>query len=93
MARVRAIATRELTASNAIRVSWREITVGAINGVLFGLIMAGVAAFWFGVPKLALVIAVAMVLTLIAAALGGIVIPIMLEKLKIDPALASALLL
>jgi len=86
---VRAIATRELTASNAIRVSWREITVGAINGVLFGLIMAGVAAFWFGVPKLALVIAVAMVLTLIAAALGGIVIPIMLEKLKIDPALAS----
>ncbi len=86
---VRAIATRELTASNAIRVSWREITVGAINGILFGLIMAGVAAFWFGVPKLALVIAVAMVLTLVAAALGGIVIPIMLEKLKIDPALAS----
>ena len=86
---VRAIATRELTASNALRVSWREITVGAINGLLFGLIMAGVAAFWFGVPKLALVIAVAMVLTLVAAALGGIVIPILLEKLKIDPALAS----
>ncbi|NKI36396.1 magnesium transporter [Wenzhouxiangella sp. XN79A] len=86
---VRAIATRELTASNALRVSWREITVGAINGLLFGLIMAGVAAFWFGVPKLALVIAVAMVLTLIAAALGGILIPILLERLKIDPALAS----
>jgi magnesium transporter len=86
---VRAIATRELTASNALRVSGREIAVGAINGLLFGLIMAGVAAFWFGVPKLALVIAVAMVLTLVAAALGGIVIPILLEKLKIDPALAS----
>ena len=86
---VRAIATRELTASNALRVSWREIMVGAINGLLFGLIMAGVAAFWFGVPKLALVIGVAMVLTLSAAALGGIVIPILLEKLKIDPALAS----
>ena len=86
---VRAIATRELTASNALRVSWREITVGAINGLLFGVVMAGVAAFWFGVPKLALVIAVAMVLTLVAAALGGIVIPILLEKLKIDPALAS----
>ena len=86
---VRAIATRELTASNALRVSGREIMVGAINGLLFGLIMAGVAAFWFGVPTLALVIAVAMVLTLSAAALGGIVIPIVLEKLKIDPALAS----
>jgi magnesium transporter len=86
---VRAIATRELTASNALRVSWREITVGGINGLLFGLVMAGVAGFWFGVPMLAAVIALAMVLTLIAAALGGIVIPIALDRFGIDPALAS----
>jgi magnesium transporter len=86
---VRAIATRELTARNALRVSWREITVGAINGLIFGLIMALVAALWFGVPMLGLVIALAMLLTLIAAALGGIVIPIALERMKIDPALAS----
>ncbi|MGB0514229.1 MAG: magnesium transporter, partial [Wenzhouxiangellaceae bacterium] len=86
---VRAIATRELTARNAIRVSRREIAVGAINGLGFGLLMALVAGFWFGVPMLAAVIAVAMLLTLIAAALGGIVIPIALDKLKIDPALAS----
>ena len=86
---VRAIATRELTAANALRVSWREITVGGINGLLFGLVMAGVAGLWFGVPMLAGVIALAMVLTLIAAALGGIVIPIALDRLGIDPALAS----
>jgi len=86
---VRAIATRELTARNALRVSWREITVGAINGLIFGLVMALVAAFWFGVPMLGLVIALAMLMTLIAAALGGIVIPMALERLKIDPALAS----
>ena len=86
---VRAIATRELTASNALRVSWREITVGGINGLLFGLVMALVAGFWFGIPMLAAVIAMAMVFTLIAAALGGIVIPIALDKLGIDPALAS----
>jgi len=86
---VRAIATRELTASNALRVSWREITVGAINGLAFGLLMALVAGFWFGVPMLAAVIAVAMLLTLVAAALGGILIPIALDKLNIDPALAS----
>jgi len=86
---VRAIATRELTARNALRVSWREITVGAINGLIFGLIMALVAALWFGVPMLGLVIALAMLFTLIAAALGGIVIPIALERMKIDPALAS----
>ncbi len=86
---VRAIATRELTPSNAIRVSRREVTVGAINGIAFGLLMALVAGVWFGVPMLAAVIALAMVLTLIAAALGGIVIPIVLEKFNIDPALAS----
>jgi magnesium transporter len=86
---VRAIATRELTASNALRVCRREITVGAINGLAFGLLMALVAGFWFGVPMLAAVIAVAMLLTLIAAALGGILIPIALDKLGIDPALAS----
>ncbi len=86
---VRAIATRELTPKNAMRVAWREITVGAINGLGFGLLMAIVAGFWFGIPMLAAVIAVAMLLTLVAAALGGILIPILLEKFDIDPALAS----
>jgi magnesium transporter len=86
---VRAIATRELTAANALRVSGREIMVGGINGLLFGVVMAGVAGLWFGVPMLAAVIALAMVFTLVAAALGGIVIPIALDKLGVDPALAS----
>ncbi|MCA1778598.1 MAG: magnesium transporter, partial [Xanthomonadaceae bacterium] len=86
---VRSIATRDLTTRNALRVSWREITVGAINGLAFGLLMAVVAGFWFGVPMLAAVIAMAMFLTLIAAALGGILIPITLDRFGIDPALAS----
>ncbi len=86
---VRALATRELTPRNALRVSWREITVGAINGVGFGLIMALVAGFWFGVPMLGAVIALAMMLTLVAAAVGGILIPMALERMNIDPALAS----
>ena len=86
---VRALATRDLTAQNASRVIRREIAVGAINGLVFGLVMAGVAALWFGVPLLALVIGLAMVFTLIAAALGGIVIPMVLERFNIDPALAS----
>ncbi|MCO6439480.1 MAG: magnesium transporter [Nitrococcus mobilis] len=86
---VRAIATRELTAKNVMRVSWRETVVGVINGFGFGMLMALVAGFWFGVPMLAAVIALAMLLTLVAAALGGIVIPILLDKFNIDPALAS----
>ncbi len=86
---VRAIATRELTRRNALRVSWREVKVGAINGLGFGVVMALVAAVWFGVPMLGVVIALAMAFTLVAAALGGIVIPILLERFNIDPALAS----
>jgi len=86
---VRAIATRELTAKNSARVVWREVIVGAINGLGFGVIMSIVVSFWFGVPMLALIIAIAMLFTLVAAALGGIVIPILLEKFNIDPALAS----
>jgi len=86
---VRALATRDLTARNALRIILREITVGAANGTLFGLIMAGVVGLWFGVPVLAAVIALAMLLTLVAAALGGIVIPMALERMGIDPALAS----
>ena len=86
---VRSIATRDLTVRNAWRVIRREIAVGALNGLGFGVIMAAVAGLWFGVPMLSLVIAVAMVLTLIAAALGGIAIPILLDRFGIDPALAS----
>ena len=86
---VRALATRELTGQNTRRVIWRELVVGVINGLAFGVIMAGVAAFWFGVPMLGLVIALAMVATLAAAALAGIVLPVVLDRFEIDPALAS----
>ena len=86
---VRALATRELTGQNTRRVVWREVVVGVINGVAFGAIMAVVSAFWFGVPMLALVIALAMVATLASAALAGIVLPVVLDKLNVDPALAS----
>ena len=86
---VRALATRDLTARNAGRVIRREVAVGAINGAMFGVVMAGVAGLWFGVPMLAVVIGLAMLMTLVAAALGGIVIPMALERAGVDPALAS----
>jgi magnesium transporter len=86
---VRALATRALTRRNAGRVILRELAVGAVNGLVFGVVMAGVAALWFGVPMLAAVIGVAMVLTLVAAAVGGIVIPMALDRCGVDPALAS----
>lgn len=86
---VRALATRELTGKNARRVLWREVVVGVLNGAAFGIIMSLVAAFWFGVPMLAVVIAIAMMLTLAAAAFAGIVLPLALDRMGVDPALAS----
>jgi len=86
---VRAIATRDLTTSNVWRVIRREVAVGAINGVIFAVVMGVVGVIWFGTPLLGLVIAVAMVVNMIVAGLAGTGIPILLEKLGIDPALAS----
>ena len=86
---VRALATRDLTAQNALRVIRREAAVGALNGVVFGMIMAAITGVWFGIPMLAVVIGAAMILTLIAAAAGGILIPMGLQRFGIDPALAS----
>ncbi len=86
---VRALATKDLTSQNALRVIRREVSVGALNGALFGVVMAGVTGLWFGVPMLALVIGVAMLLTQVSAALGGIMIPMVLDRFGVDPALAS----
>ncbi|TBX29445.1 magnesium transporter [Nioella sediminis] len=86
---VRAIATRDLTGSNLMRVVMREAGVGLINGVIFAVVMGAVGLFWFGSAALGGVIAVAMVINLVIAGLAGILIPVALDKLDIDPALAS----
>ena len=76
---VRALATRELTDANAWRVIVRELLVGLVNGVAFAVI-TGVAAWaWFKVPGLGIVIGLAMMCNLVAAALGGILIPLGLQ--------------
>ncbi|TNF16923.1 MAG: magnesium transporter [Rhodobacteraceae bacterium] len=86
---VRALATRDLTESNVWRVVRREAVVGLLNGLAFALVMGVVAAFWFSGAQLGIVIGLAMVINLVVAALSGILIPLALEKLGADPALAS----
>ncbi|QDI76333.1 magnesium transporter [Leisingera aquaemixtae] len=86
---VRAIATRDLTGSNVWRVIRREVLVGLVNGVIFAIVMGLVGLAWFGSPMLGVVIAVAMVVNLVVAGLAGTVIPVLLEKAGVDPALAS----
>jgi magnesium transporter len=86
---VRALATRDLVSANVWRVVRRELMVGIVNGLGFALIMGTVAAIWFNVTDLGLVMGLAMVTVLAAAALGGILIPIALERLGVDPAVSS----
>jgi magnesium transporter len=86
---VRALATKDLTSANLMRVVTREAGVGLINGAIFAVVMGVVGLVWFGQPLLGVVIAVAMVVNLLVAGLAGILIPVALDRLKIDPALAS----
>lgn len=87
---VRALATRDLTDANAWRVIMRELMVGVFNGIAFAIITGVAAYIWFRVPGLGFVIGLAMICNLIAAALGGILIPLVLHRLKFDPAVASS---
>lgn len=86
---VRAIATKDLTSANLWRVIWREAAVGLVNGVIFAVVMGIVGVIWFGTPLLGVVIGVAMVVNLVIAGLAGVIIPVVLERMDIDPALAS----
>jgi magnesium transporter len=90
---VRALATNELTAANAARVLGKEILVGTINGLSFAVVTGFVAWVWFGHLPLAVIIGLAMIINLISAGLFGALIPIVLDRLGVDPAVASSVLL
>jgi magnesium transporter len=87
---VRALATQELTDANAWRVIVREFLVGVVNGLAFAVITGVAAVAWFQIPGLGIVIGLAMICNLVAAALGGILIPLGLHRLRVDPAVASS---
>jgi magnesium transporter len=86
---VRALATRELDSNNALRVVLREGLVGLVNGLAFAIITGVAAVAWFKIPGLGIVIGLAMICNLIAGALGGILVPMVLERVRADPAVAS----
>jgi magnesium transporter len=86
---VRALATQELGTANALRVIGRETAVGLLNGLLFALIMGAIAFYWFGSGTLGVVIGAAMIINLLVAALAGILIPLGLYAVRLDPAIAS----
>jgi magnesium transporter len=95
---VRSLATRDLTASNAVRIIWREAIVGGLNGILFAVIMGALAGFWHAsmgasdgeAIRLGVVIGAAMIINLVAAGLAGILVPLGLQRVGADPAVSSA---
>ena len=92
---VRSIALGRVTFSNSKRALMKEVSVGIVSGVIFAITMGVVASFWFpdlGI-KLGLIIAAAMMINLFVAGLAGAMIPLTLQRLKIDPALASGTIL
>tara|TARA_R110000787_G_scaffold67977_5_gene152139 strand:- start:1303 stop:2694 length:1392 start_codon:yes stop_codon:yes gene_type:complete len=90
---VRALATKELTPANAMRVMGKEVLVGLYNGVLFAVLIGAVAWFWAGTWTIGLIMSVAMLFTLIVAALSGMAIPLFLARTGVDPAIASSVIL
>ena len=86
---VRAIATKDLTGANVWRVIRREVLVGLVNGIIFAIVMGIVGLIWFGSPALGYVIAAAMVVNMVVAGFAGTVIPVILDRVGVDPALAS----
>jgi magnesium transporter len=88
---VRSLALKEIEPSDTAWAIWHEVRIGIINGLTVGLLVALIAWVWQGNPYLGLVIGLAMLGNLIIAAFAGVVVPMALKTLRIDPALASSI--
>lgn len=90
---VRAIATKELTGPNALRIIGKEMLVGILNGLVFAIIAGGLTYIWYGNPYMSIIFGCATIVTLLLAGLAGTIIPLSLVKLGVDPAIASGVIL
>ena len=88
---VRALAARELNASNMARIIWREMGAGILNGLIVATAMGGAVIFFYHSWKLALTVGLALVANIFIAAVGGILVPLTLEKFGRDPAVSSSI--
>ena len=87
---VRALATKDLTAANALRIIRREVMVGLLNGLIFAVIIGAIGMVWYQSGLLGVVLGLAMVFNMLVAGVCGILVPLGLDKFGLDPALASA---
>lgn len=90
---IRGIALGQISDANFKALLKKELRVGILNGVIWSVVVAIVAGLWFQNIIIALVIAIAIIINIAAAALSGVVIPVVLDRLKIDPALSGSVIL
>tara|TARA_R110002049_G_scaffold162439_1_gene328195 strand:- start:885 stop:2222 length:1338 start_codon:yes stop_codon:yes gene_type:complete len=90
---IRGIALGQISRGNMSPLLIKEVSVGALNGVLWAIVIGVITAFWFESTSIGLVIAAAIVLNIVAAAFSGVLVPIVLDKLDIDPALSGSVIL
>lgn len=90
---IRGLALNQVSPANVGALLSKELKVGGLNGIIWALVIGVVAVFWFGDPMLGVVIGLAILLNIIAAATAGIFVPVILDKLKIDPALSGSVIL
>jgi magnesium transporter len=90
---VRGMATGQVSASNIPALLRKELAVGLLNGVFFSILIAVITILWYGDVPLGLVLASAILLNLFAGALAGALVPVVLRRMSIDPALAGGVVL
>jgi magnesium transporter len=90
---IRGLALGQIQWGNARWLLFKEIAVGGLNGIIWAAVIGVITRFWFGTWKIAAIIALAMLVNLLAAALVGVVVPLALRRMKIDPALSAGVIL
>jgi len=90
---IRGLALGQVEWANARWLLFKEIAVGGLNGLIWAVVVGAVTTVWFGTWKIAVIIAAAMLINLLAAAAVGVIVPLTLRRLKIDPALSAGVIL
>ena len=90
---IRGLALGQIADSNTPWLLKKEVSIGLLNGLLWAVVVGIVAAAWFGSPNIGAVIAAALVINMLAAAGSGLLVPLALKRMNIDPALSGAVIL
>jgi magnesium transporter len=90
---IRGIALGQIEWVNAKWLLWKEIAVGGLNGLIWAVIVGSVTIVWYGTWKISLIIAAATLINLMCAATVGVIVPLLLKRMRIDPALSAGVIL